>query len=263
MIEPPEGRAGSLTIVGTGIRAGLQTTRETRIAIERADQVLYLLAEVAPTAWIRALNPSAESLAPLYQAGRPHAEVYEEIVSTIVSCVRRGRDVCVATYGHPGVFDQTSHEAVRRARAEGFPARILPAISAEDCLYADLGFDPGEHGCQSFDATDFLVLGRRPDVSVPMILWQVSVIGSPLTTGTVNRSGLQVLAERLGELYGPDHEVVVYEASPFPVGSPTIERCAVRELADGKVPGLSSLFVPAAETSTPDQAMVARLGITR
>ncbi len=263
MTEPERGRAGSLTIVGTGIRAGLQTTRETRLCIERADKVLFLLAEVAPTAWIRALNPSAESLAPLYEPGRPHPEVYEEIVTTIVSWVRRGLDVCVATYGHPGVFDQTSHESVRRAEAEGFPARILPGISAEDCLYADLGFDPGEHGCQSFDATDFLEFGRRPDVAVPLILWQISVIGSPLTTGTVNRSGLQVLAERLGELYGPDHEVVIYEATPFPVGSPMIERCAVRELADSKVTGLSSLFVPAAAKPARDEAMVARLGLTR
>lgn len=237
-------------------------TQESRARIERADKVLYLLAEVAPTSWIARLNPSAESLRPLYALGRPHADVYQDLVSTILSWVRRDLDVCVAFYGHPCVFDQTSHEAVRRARAEGFEARILPGISAEDCLYADLGLDPGEDGCQSFDATDFLVYGRRPDVSVPLILWQISVIGATLTTGTVSRSGLRILAERLEELYDPDHEVVVYEATPFPVGRPIVERCPVRDLADARVTGLSSLFVPAKPRPARDASMMARLGLT-
>jgi uncharacterized protein YabN with tetrapyrrole methylase and pyrophosphatase domain len=263
MSEPESARTGSLTIVGSGIRAGLQTTQEARVRIERADKVLYLLAEIAPTAWIRRLNGSAESLAPLYGLGRPHADVYEDIVTTILSWVRRDLDVCVAFYGHPCVFDQTSHEALRRARDEGFRARILPGISAEDCLYVDLGLDPGEDGCQSFDATDFLVFGRRPDVSVPLILWQISVIGGTLTANTVNRSSLQILADRLQELYGPDHEVVVYEATPFPVGNPIVQRCAVHDLASAGVTGLSSLYVPPKPRSDPDPDMMARLGVSR
>jgi hypothetical protein len=36
---------------------------------------------------------------------------------------------------------------------------MLPAISAEDCLFADLGVDPADHGCPSYEATDFLVHG--------------------------------------------------------------------------------------------------------
>jgi hypothetical protein len=254
-------RTGSLTIVGCGIRPGLQTTSEARSRLERADKVLYLLAEDVPTDWLHRLNASAESLAPLYRLDRPNAEVYEDIASTILAWVRRGLDVCVAFYGHPGVFDETSHEAIRRARAEGFRARMLPGISAEDCLYVDLGVDPGRDGCQTFDATDFLVYGRTPDVSVPLVLWQISVIGGTRTTGTVSRAGLRVLSERLEELYGPEHEVVVYEASPFPVGGPMIERCAVRDLADANVTGLSSLYVPPRSRPTRDPAMAARLGL--
>jgi hypothetical protein len=37
---------------------------------------------------------------------------------------------------------------------------MLPGISAEDCLFADLGIDPGIYGCQSYEATDFLANGR-------------------------------------------------------------------------------------------------------
>ena len=63
--------------------------------------------------------------------------------------IRRGIRLCAVVYGHPGVFVYASHEAVRRCRLEGLPARMLPGISAEDCLLADLGVDPGVRGCRA------------------------------------------------------------------------------------------------------------------
>lgn len=254
-------RPGSLTIVGAGIRPGLHTTREAIARIRSADKVLYLLAEIAPVAWLEDLNPSAESMEDFYRPDRPFAEVYEDVVSTIMQHVRKPQDVCVVFYGHPGVFDRTSRDAVDRARGEGFPARILPGITAEDCLYVDLELDPGASGMQSFDATDFLVRRRTPDVTVPLILWQVGIVGGSRTMGEVRRAGLEVLAERLGELYGGDHELVVYEATPFPVGRPMIERCSVRELQNAGVTGLSTVFVPAKDQAPRDPEMVARLRI--
>ena len=258
----PDRRPGSLTIVGAGIRPGLHATRESIARIRSADKVLYLLAEIAPISWLDELNPSAESLDDLYRADRPFAEVYEDIVGRILDHVRRPQGVCVVFYGHPSVFDRTSHDAVGRARAEGFEARILPGITAEDCLYADLELDPGAAGCQSFDATDFLVRRRAPDPAVPLILWQVGVVGETRTTGEVRRLGLSVLGERLEEIYGAEHELVVYEATPFPVGRPMIERCLVRELADAGVTGLSTLYVPPKGAAPRDAEMMARLEMT-
>lgn len=259
MAAGPERDSGSLTVVGAGIRPGLHTTREAIRRIESADKVLYLLAEIAPVRWLEELNPSAEPLDDLYRANRPFDEIYADIVDAILMYVRKPQDVCAVFYGHPSVFDRTSHDAVERSRAEGFPARILPGITAEDCLYVDLEIDPGASGMQSFEATDFLVRRRTPDLTVPMILWQVGTIGSSRTTAEVRRVGLEVLAERLAELYGPGHELVVYEATPFPVGRPMIERCAARDLADAGVTGLSTLFVPAMQEAPVDERMVARL----
>ena len=82
------------------------------------------------------------------------------------------------------------------------------------------------------------------------------------TTGEVRRAGLKVLAERLEELYGAEHALVLYEATPFPVGRPMIKRCAVRELADAGVTGLSTLYVPPKDVTPPDADMMARLGMT-
>src|SRR5437773_2103233 len=74
--------------------------------------------------------------------GKPRRETYAEMVEELLAPVRAGHNVCAAFYGHPGVFVNPGHEAIRRARAEGFPARMLPAVSALDCLVADLGIDP-------------------------------------------------------------------------------------------------------------------------
>src|SRR2546428_900577 len=95
----------------------------------------------------------------------------------IVSAVQSGLDVCAAFYGHPGVFVDASHEAIRRTRRAGLPARMLPGISAEACLVADLGMDPAANGCQSFETTDFLLSRRKFDPSSALILWQVGVLG--------------------------------------------------------------------------------------
>jgi predicted XRE-type DNA-binding protein len=58
----------------------------------------------------------------------------------------------------------------------GHLARMLPAISADSCLYADLEIDPARDGCQSFEATDFLVHDRLVDSRSLLIHWQIGMI---------------------------------------------------------------------------------------
>jgi hypothetical protein len=155
------------------------------------------------------------------------------MVERMLAPLSAGKQVCVAFYGHPGVFVKPAHEAIRRARAAGHEAVMLPGVSAEDCLIADVGFDPGERGCQSFEATDFLVRHRRFDPTSALLLWQIGAIGVADFRAAEywNPHGVAVLAEVLGETYGADHEVVVYEASPYPIVEPVMHRCPLATLA--------------------------------
>lgn len=259
---PREGQLGSLTVVGSGIKFALQTTEEARRAIEQAQNVLYLFADAVPGAWVKELNPSARSLEHFYAVGKPRSETYEEIVEAILVPVRKGLSVCAVFYGHPGVFGFPPHEAVRRARSEGFSARMLPGISAEDCLFADLAVDPGD-GCQSFEATNFLLFPRTFDPSVSLVLWQVAAIGEAMGTDRPNRQGLAVLAGYLTRFYGPDHEVVSYEASPYPVGDPIIHRMRLGDLPKAEVRAMTTLHVPPKGRPAPDLEMFDRLEIPR
>jgi hypothetical protein len=223
--------------------------------MERADKVLYLFADPVSATWLSKVNPSAQSLEGFYSPSKDRQQTYEEMVEEILLWVRRGLDVCVVFYGHPGVFVAPSHEAIRRARGEGFRARMLPGVSAEDCLFADLGVDPGIWGCQSFEATSFLLYGRTVDTSTPLLLWQVAGVGVREGATRPSAAGLRVLAEFLQEHYGPDHEVILHEASPYPVFDPIVQRMRLRDLPTADLTPMCTLYVPPKGPPLPNPEM--------
>jgi precorrin-3B methylase len=251
---------GTLTVIGTGISAVGHVTLEARAWIEAADKVLYVVADPVTGSWISDLNSTAEDLSDLYQPGRDRLTTYMLMTERIVAEVRMGLNVCAVFYGHPGVFVFPSHESIIRLRAEGVDARMLPGVSAEDCLFADLGVDPGRSGCQSFEATDFLVYRRRFDITVPLILWQVGVVGQVYNARSSVNS-VKLLAEYLCDHYGRDQDSIVYEAAQFAVCDPVIKRTKVRNLADAGLTGISTLYVPPNSVQTPDPCMIRLLGI--
>jgi uncharacterized protein YabN with tetrapyrrole methylase and pyrophosphatase domain len=247
--------SASLTVVGVGIQVPAHVTAEGRASLEQADEVLFLVAEPVAEGWIESVNPRSRSLAPFFEPGRDRSEGYAAIVDEILVRLRHGRDVCLALYGHPGVYATPSHEAIRRARAEGFAARMLPAVSAEDCLFADLGVDPGDAGCQSYEATDLVRHRRRIDSSASLILWQTAIFGNRLYTPAGDASRLPRLVEYLVRYYPPDHEVTCYAASPYPVVKPIVERFPLAMLASAPIPRLSLLFIPPATRRADDPAL--------
>lgn len=256
---------GSLVVVGTGIRTVGQLTLEAITWIKQSDVALYLVADPIAEEAIRHLNPGgAMSLRGYYGEGINRAQSYEAMIQHILSCVRSGRKTCAAFYGHPGVFAYPSHESIRRARQEGYPARMLPAISAEDCLFADLGVDPAVNGCQSFEATDFLLHMRTVDTSSQLILWQVGVVGDwTYKNNGYDLGAFPLLVARLCELYGPQHEGYVYEAAILPGLSPSITRIALGSLTAAYVNAGSTLYIPPGRATTLNREVAAAMGVVR
>lgn len=246
--------------MGTGIQLVRQLTPEARHELEHADEVLYVAADPAMSRWLAELNPNSRSLAGLYRPGIPRRQIYLEMVEEILAAVRRGARVCVAFYGHPGVVVTPSHEAVARARAEGYEARMLPAVSAEDCLIADLGVDP-MHGWQSYDATA-LLLGRHVlDPTASLVLWQVDATGKLDWDLEPKPLALRVLADYLLRLYPPGHEVVFYNASIYPVARPVIERMRLDAIPALEAVPAPTLYVPPLPPRPVDREAAERLGL--
>jgi hypothetical protein len=257
-------KQGSLLVVGTGFLVAGQVTPETLSSMRAADQLFFLVAEPATRLWLEGQFPAAEPLHDVFWEGRPRQAAYDEIVARLLASVRQGKDVCAAFYGHPGVFVYSSHEAVRRARSEGFTARMLPGISAEDCLFADLEVDPAASGCQSFEATDFLIRHRLFDPHTALILWQIGALG--VTTFHLhdlwNAEGLAILVEALSRHYPPRHPVVIYEATHFPVVDPLIQRTTLDGIPGCRINTHSTLWVPPIGKAPLDTAMAQRLGLS-
>jgi hypothetical protein len=224
--------------------------------------VLHVAADAVAAEWLASLNPRARSLTNHYRPGVPRRLIYEGMVEEILAAVRAGKRVCAVFYGHPGVYVQPSHEAVRRAREESFEARMLPAVSAEDCLVADLGVDPGEHGWQSWEATGFLLRGFRPDPTAGLVLWQVDGIGKLDWNRDPDPRGLAALADVLAELYPPEHELVFYRASIYPIADAGTTRIRLDELAKLPCAPAGTLYVPPLPARPVDAAMAERLGLT-
>jgi precorrin-3B methylase len=234
---------GSLTVVGLGIEVPGHVTQQVLAAMEAADDLLYLVPDPVAAHWVDSVNANARSLHALYEAGRDRSEIYAAIVDAIVAPVRQGKTVCAAFYGHPGVFVQPSHDAIRRVREEGFDARMLPGISADACLFADLGVDPSSAGCQSYEATDLLLYARAIDPAVALLVWQAGAIGNVTYTPDGDISRVPVLVDYLRRWYGPEHPVVLYEASSYAVCGPRIETVPLAGLASAEVWPMTTLYV--------------------
>ncbi|MCU0544840.1 MAG: SAM-dependent methyltransferase [Oscillatoriaceae cyanobacterium Prado104] len=255
-------KTGSLTVVGTGIQLVGHLTLAAKAWIEQADKVLFAVADPATAKWLQTLNPAAEAL-PYNTDNQRRRDTYQEMADRILVEVRQGLNVCAVFYGHPGVFAYPTHAAIKQARREGFRAQMLPGISAEDCLFADLGIDPGRCGCQSFEATDFLIRERKFDRTSALILWQIATIGNLgfYREGSEVR-GLTVLADVLATHYGYEHEVVVYEAAVYyPVCEPSIAQISLSKLPEIRVTLASTLYVPPRSPAPANSEMMARLGM--
>jgi uncharacterized protein YabN with tetrapyrrole methylase and pyrophosphatase domain len=255
--------AGSLVVVGTGYGGGGHLTPQTSSAIKGAEQAFYLLSDPISAQVVRELNPRASSLHDCYYEERSGAEACEEMIERIVSPVRAGKRVCAAFYGHPSIFVHPGRESVRRARAAGFRAQILPAISSLDCMYADLGVDPGPRGWQLFEATDFILRQRLIDTMTPLALLQAGAVGVSRYTERIEAEPrrVQLLVDRLLEMYPADHEVTIYEIAQLPIFETRMEKVALGDLAKTKMTVYATLYVPPVGRHPLDEERLRKLGL--
>lgn len=254
---------GNLTIVGTGIRAISHITNEARVHLERADFLFYLVTDPLTESWILDHNGNARSLMSHYHEGTPRLESYRAMVEEVLACARKGVDVCCAFYGHPSVFVYPSHELVRRCANEDLACEVCPGISADGCLYADLGVDPAKDGLISYEATDFLIFDRPFSVSCGLVLWQIGVIGDlGYHRHRDVRRGLHALTEKLLGGYAPDQPCVVYQAATLPLMPCSIERVRLDALPKATVTAISTLYVPPAAKPALNAAVAASLGLS-
>lgn len=259
-------KQGSLVVVGTGISPAGQMTILTQSYIKEADIVFMGIMNKIGENVVQKLNPNCHTLDDLYESGKSRGITYTQMKDRIVDAVKQGQRVVAAFYGHPGVFVNPSHSAIEEVQALGLPARMLPGISAEDCLVADLGIDPAHFGCQSYEATQFLFRKYRIDPYMTQIIWQIGLAGEHTHT-VLNadhcQNGLQLLTDVLLKHYPQQHQIILYEAATFPVCEPKIEKLSLIDLPSAKPSLISTLVIPALGLPDYDEDKLAKLGLTK
>lgn len=251
---------GKLIVVGCGIQLGRHLTERAISEIETADAV-FGLADAFAMHWLLSLRPDTVQLGGYYGDAKDRRESYREMEQAMLEPVRAGKRVCAVFYGHPGVFAQVPHSAIAAARAEGFEARMEPGISAEACLYADLGLDPGESGVQSIEATQFLIQQRQLDPVCLVLLWQVALAGNTDCIGfEPEPARLQVLVDKLCRWYPADHEVILYEAAQLPIEDFRADRLPLTELPSARYKEYTTLVIPSLGPAERDLQTLQRLG---
>ena len=254
------GEKGSLACVGLGMMLGAHLGPRARSHIEQADVVFVVASDPIVELWVQGMHPDVRSLQPLYADGKSRHETYRGMVSAMLAEVRAGHRVCGAFYGHPGVFALVPHQAIALAREEGYSAHMEPAVSAEDCLYADLGIDPGTFGCQHYEASQFMFYRRRIDPSAWLVLWQVGVAGDrSIRRTTTGREHRALLVERLAADYPRHHRVVLYEAATLPIGRPRTGELPLEAIIGADVRPQTTLVLPPAVAMQRDETMLGRV----
>lgn len=265
-IKPNGKQTGSLVCVGTGISLAGQITILSKSYIEQADVVFSIMTDGFAQRWLESLNRNVVSLQSFYaQEGeiKNRRDTYQQMVDAILEQVRAGKKVVCALYGHPGIFACVGHYAIEQATAEGFHTQMEPGISAEACLWADLGIDPAASGQQSFEASQFMFYRHSVDPAAHLVLWQIGIAGEhTLTKFHTTSDKLQVLVEQLSQWYPLDHEVIIYEAPSLPVQTVRAEYLMLKELPYAQLSPISTLVIPPAIELEYNHEILAKLGIT-
>jgi uncharacterized protein YabN with tetrapyrrole methylase and pyrophosphatase domain len=254
---------GSLVIVGTGIKFLSHLTVEAKTHIQSCYKLLYLVNEPVMEEWLQKNHNNSENLKDIYTSHPTRLECYKAIADYVIASMLPEETICFVLYGHPCVFALPAIYIDEKLDKSKCDFKILPGISAEDCLYADLMIDPGQKGCQSYEATDFLIYQRKVDVRSHLILWQVGVIGLLGRDETYNNHiGINLLIDVLIKLYSSLHEVFIYQAAQYPYCEPFIEKVKLLDLSSAEIPRLATMYIPPFLLSEPDNKILEQLAIS-
>jgi precorrin-6B methylase 1 len=239
---------GCLTIVGTGIHGVSDFSFRAVAEIRKADVVVYHVFDRLAAGYVRSLNATAIDLYPYYGEGKQRRVTYIQMAEVMLRSVRSGFKVVGVFSGHPGVFVMASRRAISIAREEGYSARMFPAVSSVDCLFADLAVDPGVYGFQIVKAGSVLRSRVQLATGSHVALLQIGSVGDrKYSLHGYDKSKRSALFEKLIAAYDGSHESIYYLSSRIAEDLPKIENRKLSEYLSETVSdalGSGILYLP-------------------
>jgi tetrapyrrole methylase family protein/MazG family protein len=204
-----------ITILGLGPGDPALLTRQAWDVIRNADEV-YLRTRLHPTVAGFPAKVKIHSFDHLYEEGASFEEVYENIITNVLTLGHRETGVIYGVTGHPYVAEATTPEITRRAKNEGIPVVLVEGISFVDSMFGLLGIDPFPH-LALVDALEFSA-GYHPPFppDAPAIIAQIH---SPAVASNVKLTLMAVypddhpvyLVHHAGSVKAEVEEIKLYE----------------------------------------------------
>lgn len=210
-------------IIGTGMRGRQQMTKEAERAIEASERFYSIHMSKLYEEYINQMDVEQYDLRGHYSEGKDRVDTYEEVAETVLEAAEEVNEpVTLALYGHPMVFVSPSRKVINRAEERGLVVEVRPGISSMDCLYTDLGFDPGQSGVQMFEATDMLLREWELNPEVPAMIWQIGAVESSIHHTSVEDKPERYsrVREYLQQFYPDDHTVISAQTPIYPTTEP-------------------------------------------
>ncbi|HHT9952137.1 TPA: SAM-dependent methyltransferase [Legionella pneumophila] len=240
-----------LALVGSGIKSISHFTFEFNTYTTSADKVLYLVNEPITKQWIERYSKLSESLDPIYFSENDRQISYDKIRDKILTELETHNFITVVLYGHPTVFADPGLQSIIIAQKKSIETIVLPGISVENCLYADLKIDPGQFGCFHVEATELLLYDKIIDPTVHLCIWQPGMIGNRSVPKPNQKSNhLELLRIKLKKYYPDDHISILYEASMYPGVEPIIHKFPLYDIEDQNIGTLSTLYISSSSKET-------------
>lgn len=216
------GRETKLTdiyMVGLGILNVDQITKETEHVLRHSQEVLFVDTGIATRRYLESLCPR---VTPLYETSYRESECrlasYDHMAVRVIEAAFHHRPITFAMGGHPVVGAEAPFLIHEMARLLKLEVQTLPAVSAMDCLFAELMLDPCLAGLQTFEATDLLLRQYPLQADVPALIWQVGAVETRLhTLRPSTPARFERFQRHLLRYYPANHQLVAYYATPHPL----------------------------------------------
>jgi tetrapyrrole methylase family protein/MazG family protein len=206
-------------ITGLGIVGTRQITKEAEEILRKSECVFVLHYQKVMHDYIEnELGTPVTDLNLEYKEGLDRSKTYRKMANRVMSAAVHAKGpVTLALYGHPTIFVSPTRLIQEEAPTKGLRVKVLPGVSCIDCIFAEIGFDPGNSGIQMYEATDFLVRGFTPDPAVPLFLWQVGALETGLFSAKASKPERFVRLRRyLQKFYPEDHIVYLLRTATYP-----------------------------------------------
>jgi precorrin-3B methylase len=223
----------SLTIVGLGIRPIDHLTPESKRAIAKAKNVLFVDTTPGTAAFLQTMCSRVTDLSVEYRSGEVRTGIYRRQAAIVLNAAIEQAPVVFAMHGHPTVFSYVTSLLTAACTVLDMDHKILPGVSSTATILASLGIDPGVQGLFTVEATDLLLRQRPLQPDVPTLIWQIGNVMSRIHHTRQNRPDRFIPFQRyLLRYYAADHPIDIAYSSPHPLVPDSAKRTTVAKLAE-------------------------------